>query len=71
MLEPLQKELVKEKIAEYKTQKGFIITDHYFQDVLDVATTKKLIINGVMKDISETSDLIASGYLPEIVKKRI
>lgn len=71
MLEPLYKELVKEKITAYKSQKGFIITDHYFQDVLEVATTKKLINDGVMKDIGTTTDLVESGYLPESVRKRI
>jgi ABC-type multidrug transport system ATPase subunit len=37
MVAPLYRESIKEKLLSYKDQKGIIITDHYYQDVLDIA----------------------------------
>ncbi len=63
MLEPLYKDLIKQKIEENKYHKGFIVTDHYYADVLQVATIKKVITDGVMKTITKDTDLIDFGYL--------
>lgn len=71
MLEPLYTELVKEKITACKNQKGFIITDHYFRDVLDIATSKKIIVDATMKDIPANSDLVELGYLSESFRKSL
>jgi len=43
MVEPLYKDLIKQKIIEYKTSKGFLITDHYYLDVLEIADKVNLI----------------------------
>ncbi len=69
MLEPLYKELIKEKIESYKREKGFIITDHYYKDVLQVANIKKVIRDGVMLAVNQGSDLIDFGYLSNNNKK--
>ena len=71
MLEPLYKDLIKEKIEEYKKMKGFIITDHYYMDVLQIANIKKVISNGAMKSVTTNSDLITLGYLSDNFKNRI
>jgi lipopolysaccharide export system ATP-binding protein len=63
MVEPLLKELIKEKIDEYRFDKGFIITDHYYTDVLEVARSKKLLKDGALSSIINDGDLITSGYL--------
>jgi len=69
MVEPLYKDLIKEKIEEYKHHKGFIITDHYYLDVLQVSTIKKVIKNGAMKTIINDTDLIDSGYLSDRLRR--
>lgn len=69
MLKPLYKDLIKEKIGIYKREKGFIITDHYYKDVLQVANLKKLIRDGVMLTNEQDSDLINFGYLSDNSKK--
>ncbi len=71
MVEPLYKDLIKEKIEQYKVKKGFIITDHYYVDVLQVANIKKVIKDGVMKDVIKDTDLIDFGYLSDNFKGRI
>lgn len=43
--------------------KGFIITEHYYKDVLDIAGMKKLIKNGIMTSIANDTDLIEKEYL--------
>jgi len=70
MLEPLYKDLVKEKIEGYKNDKGFIITDHYYLDVLQVANTKKLIRDGVMMTVKYDNDLVEFGYLSSNFKSK-
>lgn len=70
MLEPLLKELIKEKIELHKSCKGFIITDHYFADVLQVANIKKVITDGVMKVVDKDTDLIDLGYLSDKFRSR-
>ena len=52
-----------DRIHEYKPVKGFIITDHYYADVLRVANIKKLIKDGVLFDIDDVKDLVRLGYL--------
>jgi ABC-type multidrug transport system ATPase subunit len=71
MVEPLYKDLIKEKIEEYKNLKGFIITDHYYVDVLQVANLKKVIKDGEMKNVNKDSDLIGLGYLSNNFKSGI
>lgn len=68
MVEPLYKDLIKEKIYEYRYQKGFVITDHYYQDVLQVANIKKVIKDGALLNVIKESDLIDFGYLSDDFK---
>ncbi len=70
MLEPLYKDLIKEKIDSYKYEKGFIITDHYYLDVLQVAKVKKVIRDGVMTTVNHHNDLIDFGYLSSNLKSK-
>lgn len=70
MLEPLYKDLIKEKMESNKYDKGFIVTDHYYADVLQVATIKKVIRDGVMLTINHTNDLVDFGYLSSNFKSK-
>ncbi len=64
MIEPLYKDAIKEIIREYKKDKGFIITDHYYLDVMEVATKKMILKEGVSHEALNLTDLIEYGYLP-------
>ncbi|HRO47481.1 ATP-binding cassette domain-containing protein [Agriterribacter sp.] len=63
MVDPLYKEIIKEKIKEQSASKGFIITDHYYKDVLDIATKKLVIASGKIIPVNDEYDLAATGYL--------
>ncbi|MDB4920909.1 ATP-binding cassette domain-containing protein [Mucilaginibacter sp.] len=65
MVEPLYRDLIKEKLIEYKLYKGFIITDHYYLDVLEVADKINLIKNGQIISISNVEELRALEYLSD------
>jgi len=65
MVEPLYKDLIKEKIVEYKAHKGFIITDHYYLDVLAIADNVNLIRDGKIIAIDKKEQLIELQYLSE------
>jgi ABC-type multidrug transport system ATPase subunit len=64
MVEPVFREIIKEKIREQQAVKGFIITDHYYKDVLDIATKKLLMQSGKLMPVNDEYDLSAAGYLP-------
>ena len=64
MVDPLYKEVIKEKIKERSAVQGFIITDHYYKDVLDIATKKILMAAGKILPVNDASDLANAGYLP-------
>lgn len=63
MVEHFYRELIKEKIMEYKAHKGFLITDHYYRDVLEIADKVNLIKDGKMIPILKSADLIDLEYL--------
>lgn len=61
---PMIKEEIKQKIREQSAYKGFIITDHDYHNIIDIATRKILIIDGGTKLINDACDLKKWGYLP-------
>ena len=63
MVEPLYKDLIKQKIIEYKTSKGFLITDHYYLDVLEIADKVNLIKDGKIIPVTSKEDLVELEYL--------
>jgi ABC-type multidrug transport system ATPase subunit len=63
MVEPLYKHLIKEKLLANRAEKGFIITDHYYRDVLDVCDKAYLLKDGIMLPIAKNTDLVDYGYL--------
>lgn len=63
MVEPLQKEIIKELLLELKTSKGIILTDHYYNDVLGVTDKSFLLLDGKRVEIETISDLEKFGYL--------
>ena len=71
MIEPLYKDLIKEKMEAHKSRKGFIITDHYYADVLQAASRKLLLADAKIHPVTTDAALIGLGYLSENFKDRI
>ena len=67
---PLCVEILKDLIKKHSKEKGFIITDHDYENVLDISSTVILMDNGNTKVIKEFDELIAYGYLPATSAKR-
>lgn len=63
MTGPHLTEIIKQKIIEKKSRKGFIVTDHFYKDVLEIADRVKMMKNGVMISIAEKTELVTHGYL--------
>lgn len=63
-LAPLIAEQLKHHIRELLPEKGFIVTDHDYQQILDVSSRIVLIHNGCNYNIENRDDLIVHGYLP-------
>ncbi len=63
MIEPLYKEIIKKLILQLKKNKGILITDHYYRDVLEVTTKNFILKNGIIRAVNSREDLVISGYL--------
>ena len=59
---PILKEYISECILEAKKEKGIIITDHDYENVLKLADTISFLKDGYLKTIKEKSQLIELGY---------
>ena len=64
-LAPVMIEDLKAHINHVKTHKGFIITDHYYDSILDVSDRIVLLHNRCNYSINRPEDLVLHGYLPE------
>ncbi len=63
MIDPLYKSEIKNLLNRLKTEKGILITDHYYEDVLDITSKNLLIKNGVGIPIESEEDLKKLEYL--------
>ncbi len=64
MLEPMYIESIKNILTKYKKDKGIIITDHYYRDILEIANKKIIIKDGISHEISNSGELYNYGYIP-------
>jgi len=62
-LNPIQIEKIKEFLLEEKTNKGFLITDHMYNHLLEVSNDVYLLNDGKTYLIKTLADLDALGYL--------
>ena len=62
---PIYKEKIKNLIKEQSKNKGFIITDHDYRNILDIATRIILVHDGGTKEIKNQNELEYWGYIPE------
>jgi ABC-type multidrug transport system ATPase subunit len=65
---PLQIEKIKAIIKVHATDKAVIITDHSYQNVIDISSRIILIEDGNTRQIKELEELFKYGYLPESVR---
>jgi ABC-type multidrug transport system ATPase subunit len=63
MIEPLYKIEIKNFLNKIKPEKGIIITDHYYEDVLNIATQNLIIKDGIGMHIENAEDLKKLDYL--------
>lgn len=63
MIEPLYKIEIKTFLNKLKLKKGILITDHYYNDVLEITTKNLLIKNGKGHTIKNIEDLKQHNYL--------
>jgi ABC-type multidrug transport system ATPase subunit len=63
MIEPIYKDVIKSLLIELKKSKGIILTDHYYNDVLEI-TDKNFVIKDTEKiEILDKDDLVKYEYL--------
>lgn len=62
---PLVVDSIKELIQKQSINKGIILTDHDYRNVLDVANRFYLLFDGGLKEIKDRSELLDWGYIPE------
>lgn len=65
MIEPLYKMEIKEHLVHLKNKKGILITDHYYEDVLEITDKKLLIKDGNIHSITSKQSLKEIGYLSD------
>jgi len=62
---PVYKDEIKRHIQEQSKFKGFIITDHDYRNILDVASRVLILHDGAIQEIKNREELIYWGYLPQ------
>ena len=63
MIEPIYKDEIKNLLLELKKSKGIILTDHYYNDVLEI-TDKNFVLKDAEKiEIMDKDDLVKYEYL--------
>jgi len=60
---PTHIQLVKDRILAKTAQKGILVTDHQYQNVVEVSDNLFLLKDGVLKPIKAEEDLRFNGYI--------
>ena len=60
---PVQADEFKTIIRQCSKQKGIVITDHQYQNIIDVSDRLIVIANGCTKPVSSLNDLVTYNYL--------
>ncbi|RFN60154.1 ATP-binding cassette domain-containing protein [Marixanthomonas ophiurae] len=63
MLEPLQIKALREFLMKISETKGIIITDHYYNDVLDITSKNIVLRDGKSLTVNSIDDLKKNEYL--------
>jgi len=65
-ISPVQSDGFKQQLREAAKTKGIILTDHQYQNILDVSDRIILISEGRTKPITDNEELVSYGYLNRI-----
>jgi ABC-type multidrug transport system ATPase subunit len=63
MIEPLYQDAIKDLLVSIKKDKGIILTDHYYFDVLQITDKNILIKDGKTIEVENKQDLVENGYI--------
>lgn len=64
MIDPIFQDAIKDVLISIRDKKAILLTDHYYQDVLQVADRNILIKAGKTIEVQDKKDLVDLGYLP-------
>ncbi|MCX6334923.1 MAG: ATP-binding cassette domain-containing protein [Bacteroidia bacterium] len=64
-ISPVHIDLIKEMIRKESINKGIVLTDHDYRNVLDVANKYMILFDGGIKILKSKEDFIYWGYIPE------
>jgi len=70
-LSPIVREYIIEYIRNMKSLKGYIITDHDYENVINLADSIVYLQNGFLKKINEKCELIELGYFTKTTYNNI
>lgn len=62
---PIGRDYIVEYIKNNKSSKGFIITDHDYENVINLADKIVFLDKGFLKEIHDENELVELGYLPK------
>jgi ABC-type multidrug transport system ATPase subunit len=60
---PIIRDYIIDYIKKMKLSKGYIITDHDYENVINLADSIVYLQNGYLKEINDKSELVELGYL--------
>tara|TARA_R110001583_G_C5544367_1_gene399730 strand:- start:4 stop:672 length:669 start_codon:yes stop_codon:yes gene_type:complete len=63
MIEPIYKDVIKSLLLTLKKTKGIILTDHYYNDVLEITDENFVIKDSEIIKVADKSDLVKYEYL--------
>lgn len=64
-ISPLHIDIIKDMIRKHSTNKGIVLTDHDYRNVLDVANKYMILFDGGIKLLKSKEEFIYWGYLPD------
>lgn len=65
MVEPLYKFEIQKLLRSFSSTKGFILTDHYYMDVLEISSKNFVLSEGNLFEINDPEDLVKHKYLKQ------
>ncbi|MEK6794402.1 MAG: ATP-binding cassette domain-containing protein [Spirochaetota bacterium] len=63
-ISPIYQQDIIRTLTQWRTEKGFIITDHDYRTLMEVTTSRMIIITGSLHAFKSEADLRRYGYLP-------
>jgi lipopolysaccharide export system ATP-binding protein len=64
-ISPIHIDLIKELIVKHSQNKGIVLTDHDYRNVLDIANKYMILFDGGIKILKSKEEYIYWGYLPK------